>query len=201
MLCSVAMVSSLDPRPRLVLPSPGTYSVPPSLILAMRLTFIRRTVLPDQVTFNCPRHLPHQHPRPCHFHRHYHVSVICPVTIRVSQKYHELVFFLAVFHHGPPYRSLAYPLPDLGMTASPGFLAGSAVANPSFNFYLKDRCFNEKKKEPHRHFGTSGHRHHPRPRHHPRVSKISRSSLIVFLAVHPMGHRIVLWLILYLTWA
>ena len=64
------------------------------------------------VTFNCPRHLPHQHPRPCYFHRH-----------------------------------------------------------------------------------------HPHPRHHPRVSKMSRSSLIVFLAVHPMGHRIVLWLILYLAWA
>ena len=53
----------------------------------------------------------------------------------------EVWFGSRLASNGPPHRSLAYPLPDLGMTASPGFLAGSTVANPSFSFYLKDRCF------------------------------------------------------------
>ena len=49
-----------------------------------------------------------------------------------------------VFNHGPRYHSLAYPLPDLGTTASPGFLSGSAVANPSLSYYLKGQCLKKK---------------------------------------------------------
>ena len=46
------------------------------------------------VTFNCPRHLPHQHPRPCHFHRHHPRPSHHPRVSKISRS--SLIVFLAV---------------------------------------------------------------------------------------------------------